>query len=418
MTILCLLFLAPQMTLDDAIAAAIRIDVRNRAANVQVTETERNETRVATTIFGPRVSATAQGTFQQEIAFMGVGVVQPNVQWTFGAQLTQPLYAHEYWGRHAQAKDTTEQSVLTRTRTREQIAMDTISAYYEVLKADRRVDIARASVERAQAQVDLAKARVQAGAALKTALLQAQIDLDRYQREIANAQGLQQVARDVLSRLTGAPIEVGVVEPPAQQTGAGSVTQAIASAETSRSDVRAANKAIAAAQEDVKATRARLYPTLLGSFSYTHYEPSSLFVLPDVWRGIVTLTIPFLQSGTEYLDIKDRESNVSLAEINKEGLLLQLRNDITRAWTVWETARRNAELSDHQLGFAQENQKLVVSQFRGGTATSTDVTVAQATLNEAEINDVIARYDREVAAAAVRFQTGTLLSSRGEPSRQ
>jgi outer membrane protein TolC len=404
------------MTLDDAIAAAIRIDVRNRSANVQVEQTERNETRAITTIFGPRVSGTATGTFQQEISFQGVGVVQPNVQWTFGAQLTQPLYAHEYWGRRDQAKYTTEQTMFTRSRTREQIAMDTITAYYEVLKADRRVDLARAAVERSQAQVDLAKARVSAGAALKTALLQAQIDIDRYQRQVADAQGLQQVARDVLSRLTGAPIDVGVVEPAAQQTGVGDPTQAISSAEATRSDVRAANKAIAAAQADVRATKARLYPTLLGTFNYTHYEPSSLFVVPDAWRGIVTLTVPLLQTGSEYLDIKDRESSVSLAEINKEGLILQLRNDVTRAWTAWETARRNAELSDHQLGYAQENQKLVVSQFKGGTATSTDVTVAQATLNEAEINDVIARYDREIAAAAVRFQAGTLLpKTRDEP---
>jgi outer membrane protein len=406
------------MTLDDAIAAAIRIDPRDRAANVQVEQTERNETRALTTIFGPRVAATVSGTFQQEISFEGIGVVQPNTQWTFGGQLTQPLYAHEYWGRSAQAKYSTQQTKDTRSRTREQIAIDTISAYYEVLKADRRVDVARAAVERAQAQVDLAKARVSAGAALKTALLQAQIDLDRFQRQVADAQGLQQVARDVLSRLTGAPIDVGIVEPPAQQTGVSDVASAIASAEATRSDVRAANKAIAAAQEDVKATRARLYPTLLGTFNYTHYEPSSLFVLPDVYRGIVTLTIPLLQSGTEYLDIKDRESSVSLAEINKDSLILQLRNDVTRAWTAWETARRNAELSDHQLGFAQENQKLVVSQFKGGTATSTDVTVAQATLNEAEINDVIARYDREIAAAAVRFQTGTLLKTRDEPARR
>ena len=137
-------------------------------------------------------------------------------------------------------------------------------------------------------------------------------------------------------------------------------------------------------------------------------------MLPDVWRGIVTLTIPLLQSGNEYLDIRDRESTLSLAEINKDGLLLNLRNDVTRAWAAWETARRAAELTEHQLGFAQENQRLVVNQFRGGTATSTDVTVAQATLNEAEINFVIARYDREVAAAAVRFQTGTLITTRDE----
>src|SRR5215470_16766986 len=118
MTILYLVLLSPSMSLDDAIAAAIRIDVRNRAANVQVEQTERGETRAVTTIFGPRAAATATGTFQQEIAFMNQ-VIQPNVQGTFGGQITVPLYAHEYWGRRDQAKYSTDQSIDTRSRTRE-----------------------------------------------------------------------------------------------------------------------------------------------------------------------------------------------------------------------------------------------------------------------------------------------------------
>lgn len=409
MTTLCLLFLAPTLTLDDAVAAAIRLDVRNRSANVQLEQAERAGSRALYGIFGPRAAATAAETFQQEIAFQGF-VVQPDKQFTVGGQLTVPIYSHEIWGRRDQARLGVEQQQATRGRTREQIAMDTVTAYYEVLKADRRIDLARTQVERAQAQVDLAKARVNAGAALKTALLQAQIDLDRYQRGVADAQGQQYVARDVLSRLTGAPVDVSVAEPAAQQPGVAGSEQALAAAFQARADLRAAERAITAAQADVDATRARLYPTVAGNVSYTHYEPSSLFALPDVWRGVITLTVPLLQSGTEYLDVKDRESALSLAEINRESLRLQIRNDVTRAWTQWETARRQADLSDHQLVFAKENQQLVTSQFKGGTATSTDVTVAQAALAEAELNAVLARYDREIAAAGVRFQTGNLIS--------
>ena len=408
MTILCLLLLAPTMTLDDAVAAAVKLDVRDRSANVQVELAERSQSRAFWQIFGPRAAGTVAGTFQQEIAFQGF-VVQPAEQLTFGGQLTVPIYAHEVWGRRDQAKYTVEQNQATRTRTREQTAMDTIAAYYEVLKADRRVDLARSQVERAQAQVDLANARVKAGAALRTALLQAQIDLDRYQRQVADTQGQQYVAREQLSRLTGAPMDVGVVEPGPQQPGAGGPVDALTAAFSARPDLRAAERGISAAQADVDATRARLYPTLAGNISYTHYEPQSVFVLGDVWRGVITLTIPLLQGGTEYLDIRDRESNLSLAEINRDSVRLQIRNDVARAWTQWETARRNAELSEHQLAFAKENHQLVVSQFKGGTATSTDVTVAQSSLAEAEINFVIARYDREIAAAGVRFQTGNLL---------
>jgi outer membrane protein len=410
MTILSLLFLAPTMTLDDAVAAAIRIDTRSRSANVQVEQSERLGKRAFAGTFGPRASATASESIQSEISFpvgpSGNFTVQPQTQFSVGGQLTVPLYVHEYWGRREQAQMSVEQNQATRARTREQVAMDTITAYYEVLKADRRVDLAHAQVERAQAQVDLAKARTSAGAALKTALLQAQIDLDRYQRVVADSQGQQQVARDVLSRLTGAPLDVGVAEPPAQQAGVASATDGLEAALKSRPDLRAAERAIASSQADLSATRARLYPTLAGVLTYTHYEPTSAFV--GEWRGIVTLTVPLIQSGTEWLDISDKESSVSLATIQRDQVLLQIRNDVTRAWTLWETARRNAELSEHQLGFAKENQSLVTSQFRGGTATSTDVTVAQSSLAEAEINDVIARYDREIAAAGVRFQTGTL----------
>jgi outer membrane protein len=404
--------LVESMTLDEAIHRALVRDERARTADVQVAQAERGGARAAT-LYGPQASGFGNITFQPEQEFESspgvISVVTPRPQYQVGGNLTQPLYTHEYWGRRAAARYTLQQTDAQRGRTREQVVIDTLTAYYEVLKTDRRVELAQAAVERSRAQVELAKARHGAGAALKTALLQAQIDLDRYSRQVLDAKGNQRVARDVLARLTGAGVGVRVSEPGAQEPGAPNVDEAIATAESARADLRAAQKSIEAAQADRDATKARLYPHLDGTGSYLHTNPTTIFQPdPNYWRVVVTLTVPLFQGGHEYLDVRDKESALTTAELTRDQLRKQIRNDVTRAWVAWEVARRQVDLLEEQRGFAQENFQLVTSQFKGGTATSTDVTVAQSTLTEAEVNLTIARYDREVAAAEVRFQSGSL----------
>jgi outer membrane protein TolC len=404
------------LTLEQAIERAQRRDERIGMADLQVTLAQHNRTR-ALTVLGPQASLLGTILFQPEQSFTTTVdpsqppqnfVVTPSPQYQFVAQINQPLYVQEYFGRRESGTRATEQATALGHRTREQVAMDTTTAYYEVLKDDRRVLLARTSVDRANAQVVLARARVQAGAALKTALLQAQIDLDRYNRQVLDADGTRRVARDLLARLTGAALEVQLADPALQQPGVGDLEGAVALAEKGRSDLRAAQKAVEAADADLSATRARLYPYLSVGGTYIYTSPTTIFQpRADIWRVVLTATVPLFQSGREYLDVRDKESALGNAELGRDQLRKQIRNEVTRAWVTFETARRQVEVGERQVSFARENHVLVVNQFRGGTATSTDVTVAQAALNEAELNLVVAQYDREVAAAAVRFATGT-----------
>jgi outer membrane protein len=400
-----------RMTLDEAIERALRRDERARTAVVQRAQAERAAGR-ALTIMGPTARLFGTLQFQNEIVLSFSGVppqtIQPGRVELLGGEITQPLYVHEVWGRRESGKQVAAQSEAQLGRTREQVAVDTLGEYYDALKADRRVDLARTAVERAAAQVALAKARVAAGSAMRTALLQAEIDLDRYNRQVLDAEGTKRVARERLSVETGAPLEVALAEPGPQAAGAAALDQAVASAWQTRADARAADRAVAAAEADVAAARAHLYPSLVGSAAYTHNEPQALFTTPDAWRALITLSVPLLQNGSEYYDLRDKHSALSVAELNREALRKQIHVDVTRAYVAYETALRQVEVLERQLGFARENQALVIAQFRGGTANSTDVTVAQATLAEAELNVAVARYDREVAAAGVRFATGEL----------
>src|SRR5262249_46251585 len=147
-------------------------------------------------------------------------------------------------------------------------------------------------------------------------------------RQELDAAGAKQVARSVLSILTGVAGEVELAAPPPQEPPHGDLEAALAGARA-RADLAAAAAAISAAEADVDATRARLYPTLQGTASYTHQEPRQAFQPQDAWRVLVSLTLPLFQTGGEYYDIRDRESTAALLRLDETTLRKRVHDEVT-----------------------------------------------------------------------------------------
>jgi outer membrane protein len=287
------------------------------------------------------------------------------------------------------------------------VMLEVATAYFDALRADARREIARGALERARAQRELAQARIKAGAELRTAFLQAELDVARAERQILDADAQARLAREILAVLCGTSAEVALAQPGPQGAPA-DLKSALAEAEAARADVMDAQKSLEAAELDLGATRRRLWPNLGLVAQASNTQPASLFSDTFNWSAVLTLTVPLYQGGGEYLDIQDKESAITVARHTLEQRRKKVRDEVLRAYTALDTARRQVEIIERQVLVARENHGLVSAQFKAGAVRPTDVTLAQIELANAEDQRVVAAFDREVAAVTLRAAMGAL----------
>ncbi len=413
--------LAEPLTLDQAFELALGRDERLKANATQAEQARRGADR-ARTLFNPQASLFAAGTVQNEIeadfgvpasvqAMFGLNlppsksVVQQRLVGRFGAQASA-VYNAQYWGQREVVRHQVEVLLSQGGRLREVVMLEVAQAYFDALRADGRVRIGQAALERARAQKDLAQARIKAGAELKTAALQAELDITRAERQILDADSQRMVAYETLARLCGR--SPGTLVQPPPQIGPSDLGAAVEEATRSRRDVQEALRTVEQAEAERQVARRKLWPTLgvVGQVSAT--QPSSVFASALNWSVIATFAVPLYQGGGEYLDIKDRETAIVLAKNTTEQRKKLVRDDVTRAFATYHTARQAVTLAERQVAVARENHSLVSSQFKAGAVRSTDVTLAQIELTSAEDQVVVATFDRELAATALRAAMGTL----------
>ena len=421
LVVLAVALLAEPLTLDQAFELAIERDERLKA-NVTQTEQVRRGSERARTLFNPQVSLFAAGTMQNEIeadfgvpqevqAMFGLSVpptksvVQPRFVGRFGAQ-AGAVYSSQYWSQRDVVRHQVEALLSQGGRLREVVMLEVAQAYFDALRADGRVKIGQAALERARAQKDLAEARIKAGAELKTAALQAELDITRAERQILDADSQRMVAYETLARLCGR--SPGTLVQPPQQKGPGDLGAAVEEAVRARRDVQEAMRTVDQTAAEREVARRKLWPTLgiVGQVSAT--QPSSVFASAVNWSVVATFSVPLYQGGGEYLDIKDRETAIVLARNTIEQRRKQVRDEVTRAFATYHTARQAVTLAERQVAIARENHLLISSQFKAGAVRPTDVTLAQIELTSAEDQVVVATFDRELAATALRAAMGTL----------
>ena len=419
--VLVMALLAEPLTLDQAFDLALARDERLKANAAQAEQARRGADR-ARTLFSPQASVFAAGTVQNEIeAEFGVpkdlqamfnlnlpptrSIVQPRLVGRFGAQ-AGAVYSAQYWRQRDVVRHQVEALLAQGGRLREVVMLEVAQAYFDALRADGRVKIGQAALDRARAQKDLAEARIKAGAELKTAALQAELDITRAERQILEADSQRMVAYETLARLCGRSPGM-LVQPPAQK-GPADLASAVEEATRARRDVQEAMRVVEQAEAEREVARRRLWPTLGIVGQVSAMQPSSVFASAVNWSVVATFSVPLYQGGGEYLDIKDRETSIVLARNTIEQRKKLVRDDVTRTFATYHTARQAVTLAERQVAVARENHILVSSQFKAGAVRSTDVTLAQIELSSAEDQVVVATFDRELAATALRAAMGTL----------
>lgn len=399
-------------SLSDLFAVALKQSETIQISEAEIQITEMNRKR-ALSVLIPRLTGFGDYTLHDEESGMMGFTISPKWSTTWGARISQTMTLN---GRELTALDMAEKSIeesrLNHENTTSQYLYDVAGAYYEVLKAKKSFEIAKANLDRLIIHRDSVFERVRVGEVTRTALYRADAEVSEAKSSLILAENGLKLTFAFLERITGVagirdirePGNLGIVFPEI------SVEQLKNEALEQRPDIRSARMRTRITEKNVKYMEGEYWPTLRAQMDYSNTKSKGASWEDDLSVGL-------------YLDFTLYDGGLRGAELaqavqRKRQAELQLKNQYKNAAIDVETVylglltdkSRLASLND-KVRYAKENYKAVIRQFRYGLANSVDVMDANTLLKTAEEEHSESRYDYQIGLFHLEMAKGTLMET-------
>jgi outer membrane protein TolC len=338
--------------------------------------------------------------------------------YSLGLELNQPLFTGGRMKYNVERSAHLAQAARERESWSESsVALEATTAYWELIRADARVEAIAQRLEQVTANVRDMERRLEQGVVTRNAVLEATMRRAEVRARLTEARNGRRLARARLNLLMGRAADRAIepstalpqrVEPLEERRR---VTER---AFARRGDVAAAEQRIDAGKAAARMTRAGWYPNLAltGSMDYARPNPQSAFPTDEFelsWHVGVALEIDIGGYPALSHRIDARAADVEAARERLRGLRREVELAVTKAHLELQSAADRVEAADALLEQAEENYRTVRQKREQGLALNTELLGAGAQRLEARMKRSMALVDQAVAHARLRHAEGTLL---------
>lgn len=375
------------------------------------------QTRVLRSALLPNIAGVVTGAVQQtNLQAAGLGFNLPTDQFAFPTvigpfsytdfriRLTQTVVDLTALNNYRSAEEAARSSVYLLDDARDLTVLAVGGAYLQVIAATARVQAATAQLETANALYQQMIEQRAAGVA-------SQIDLNRaHTQALTQRQRLVSLENDLsrqkinLARLTGLPPDERyeltsevVFSPPPPMT----VDEALKVAFNERSDLKAAEAQMKAAERNRAAARSERLPSLFVSADYGLIGPN-----PAQSHGtfsiVGNLRIPIWQGGRVGGEVEQSEAALAQRRAELADTRGRVESDVRNAFLDLQAAESQVDVAETNLRVSQETLTLTRQKLDAGISDNLAVTQAQeglATARQDYINSVFAHNVAKLALA-------------------
>ena len=284
------------------------------------------------------------------------------------------------------------------------------ASFYDVLKAQRALEIAKTNVERLTKYHHFVETRVRVGELTKTALLRSQGELSGAQADKLKASNGVQLARTALIRLTGVEQDFSLKDERIFSSEVCELDSLRQSAQE-RTDLKSYDMQTKMAEQQVKFARGAFWPNmgLFAIYNRADQDPLTSSFNDESILGGVSLSFPFFEGGLRMAEFKEARARERQARLAYDDLKKSVDLELQAACLDLDTLKGSLKFLEDQQIFARDNYNAVMKQFENGLATSLDVMDANTLLLTADKNVAEALYNYQLAFLTVKKSSGTLL---------
>ncbi len=406
------------MTLEKVIGMAV---AGRETVQAEMQRTEAADSRLdrARALFFPDV--TLSGTYTRrayETKRMVGGelvTVQSRNALNANATLSMTLFDARNFPLHRQAKLQLNAAKLTLADTRRQVAFEAATTYLDVLSAENVVAAAERRLDLAKQTLDQAAQRSRSGLAGSNDATRAELEWVSAERDLARVQGDLQRARLMLEYVINGKI-AGALTEPTELIGRAQRTRAIADSQKAREqrlDLQAARAQALALDAAADEPGLRWVPTvgLLGQVRTTNEAGLNN---RDV-DGFVAVTATWVlwDGGERRAEEAEKRALASASEFEVKALDRQVEREVKEALVLLSTGQTAQRQAEAAARAARQNSKETNELYRQGLSTALAQADANLRLFEAEVERIRARYDTARAFLELRRALG--LDPMGRP---
>ena len=404
-----------RLTLTDAIGLALKQNLSVRVANSQVEELEGTRDRRRASLL-PHVNGNALANRENiDLAALGItlpgapAVVGPFSHYDFRLSASQSLIDRHAYHNWKASERQEEAAKLDYQDARDLVIRQAAGLYLSSQASAAEVEAAESRVTTSQTLEKLARDQHAQGLATAVDEVRAQVQLARDQQNLLVGRNSYQTSLLALAHFLGlspgTPLELA--EPlKFHHVESADADSALRTALAARSDYAALLKQRDSLDEQLKASRARYFPTLSVNGDYGAIGPGfgSMAGTGEV-QGTLTVTLFDRDRAGEKTEIQSRlkRLNDQIDDLNRE-----IEQELRQAILDLESSESQVTVTEAALHLAERELTLAQDRFRNGVTDNIEVVTAQASLADAQDDRILAlARHADAVMALVRSLGGT-----------
>jgi outer membrane protein len=338
-------------------------------------------------------------------------VIQPDNMGVWGVRLDQAITLDGKEIRDFQiARENISKQEKEIYAAKEDYMMNVAISYYEVLRAQKNVEIADAAVNRLTLYRDAARKRLKIGEVTKTVLLRADGELSGALSDRIRARNALDLFRAVLARTVGISTDFRLREKLYEEMPLTDLEAYFRTAMEERADLQSAKIDKKMTEDQIRVAKGGYWPifSVAGVYGRVDQHPAASTTNRESIFGQVALNFPFFEGGLRMAEVREAIIKDKQAQLRLDDLQKTIRIEVESAYVELKNQRGIIKSLEDQLTYASENYQAVTRQFDFGLANSIDVMDANTLLVSAERQLATAVYTHQVFQLRIKRTTGRL----------
>jgi outer membrane protein len=338
---------------------------------------------------------------------------QDNFQWTWF--LRQPIFTgFALLSNYRLAELGIDQSQLEMDLEKLDLVLRVKEAYFNILGADKTVEVAQTTVESLTQTVKVARSFFEVGMIPVNDVLKAEVELASVEQSLVRAKNLAQTTRStfntVLVRPVNNPVEVEdilVFKPEV-----GEYDAYVKLALDNRPEIKILDVNLLQVDQQIRLAKSRYYPEIGLTYQYISQGDSatvsgSPYVDANHWEVMAVASWTFWEWGKTYYAGREKESLKRQFIETKSDVEDGIRLQVKQAMLDLDSSAKNIPTTQKGIEAGEENLRVNAERYRAQVSTITDLLDAQTLLARARLDYYRALYDHNLAKARLDRALGS-----------
>ena len=323
-------------------------------------------------------------------------VRQSNADSNGGITFSLPLYSGgKNEGNIAVAGIDLEMSKLALDRTKQDVRMSALTAYFDALQALKTVKVDQESVDNYASHLENVQAQYSVGNVAKSDVLRSEVEMADAQQTLVKAQNTYEVAMNNLRNvIRWKSTETFELAPdfdyvPVEKN----MNECVSFAKTNRPDLKKVELSIKEAEKNVVVAKADKKPSV-SLTAGTSWTDTALPKSPDddFYVGLTT-NWNLYDSQTTAAKVKKAQVAIDTARLNLESQTDSVELAVKEYYLGASEAKKRIDTTQVAIHKAEEDYFIAEAKYRVGAGVMLDVIDAQLALTTARNNYIAAQHD-------------------------